>query len=316
MNGARFSIGQALTAGLRLPVRHPLAVLVWGGILMLFSVAATALILPMIIGMFGALPTDGQDAAASEAFMQSSMSLQLAVNALNLVQVGLTLVIWTAAMRATLRIGRADKWFFMRFGMDELRVAIVMLAIMFGLYFATFIVAMVCVGFGFALYAVGEAALVVGVFIMVLIVLIGLLAAWSRLCLMAPASVVLSEFAFVEGWRMGRGQTLKLMALNLAIWVIYLLAYIVVGVVVGAILVGGFFVSGAVWPEDPQTPADVFSALKPMIGWTIPAVIPLTLFAGWAISFTAGTLTSAARQLADGAPAPLAARTDTPGVPS
>ena len=43
MNGARFSIGQALAAGLRLPVRHPLAVLVWALALMTIAAASAAI---------------------------------------------------------------------------------------------------------------------------------------------------------------------------------------------------------------------------------------------------------------------------------
>lgn len=300
MTGARFSIGQALTAGLRLPVRHPLAVLVWGGLLMGFTAATYALMWPM----FAAFPlTPGSDPQAFESQMAASIGpLSGVINLMSLVQIALSLVIWTAAMRATLKIGRPDKWFFMRVGMDELRVAVMMVAIIVGLYILIFIVALLGVAVGAVLYAMGEMALVIGVFAMVLIGLVGLLAIWSRVCLLAPASVVLGEFAFVEAWRMGRGQTLKLMALNLAVWLIYMLVYAVVGGVVAAILIGGFFASGAAWPGEPQTVGDILAVVEPMMGWIILAFVPLTLFAGWAIAFTAGALTSAARQLADGAP--------------
>lgn len=304
MTGARFSIGQALTAGLWLPVRHPLAVLVWGGLLMAFTAATYALMWPM----FGAFPlTPGSDPQAFESQMAASIGpLSGVINLVGLLQMALSLIIWTAAIRATLRIGRPDKWFFMRVGMDELRVAAMMVAIFVGLYILIFIVALLGVAVGAVLYAVGEMALVIGVFAMVLIGLIGLLAIWSRVCLLAPASVVLGEFAFVEAWRMGRGQTLKLMALNLAVWLIYMLVYAVVGGIVAAILIGGFFASGAAWPDEPQTIGDVLEIVKPMTGWVVLAFLPLTLFAGWAIAFTAGALTSAARQLADGAPVPAA----------
>lgn len=306
MNGARFSIGQALTAGLRLPVRHPLAVLVWGGLLMGFTAATYALMWPM----FEAFPlTPGSDPQAFESRMAAAIGpLSGVMNLLSLVQIALSLVIWTAAMRATLNIGRPDKWFFMRLGMDELRVAVMMVAIIVGLYILIFIVALLGVAMGAVLYAVGEMALVIGVFAMVLIGLVGLLAIWSRVCLLAPASVVLGEFAFVEAWRMGRGQTLKLMALNLAIWLIYMLVYVVVGGIVAAILISGFFASGAEWPGEPQTVGDILAVVEPMMGWIALAFLPLTLFAGWAIAFTAGALTSAARQLADGAPVGVADR--------
>lgn len=300
MTGARFSIGQALTAGLRLPVRHPLAVLVWAGLLMGFTAATYALMWPM----FAAFPlTPGSDPQGFESKMAESIGpLSGVINLMSLVQIALSLVIWTAAIRATLRIGRPDRWFFMRVGMDELRVAVMMVALFVGLYILIFIVAVLGVAVGAVLYAVGEMALVIGVFVMVLIGLVGLLAIWSRVCLLAPASVVLGEFAFVEAWRMGRGQTLKLMALNLAVWLIYMLVYVVVGGIVAAILIGGFFASGAAWPGEPQTVGDIQAVVEPMMGWIALAFVPLTLFAGWAIAFTAGALTSAARQLADGAP--------------
>lgn len=300
MTGSRFSIGQALAAGFRLPVKHPLAVLVWSVLPMLLSAAILALMWPM----FQAFPlVPGSDPQAFEAQVAASVGpLSSVANLLSLVQMALGLVIWTAAIRATLRIGRPDKWFFMRVGMDELRVVVMMVAIFIGLYILFFIVMLLGVGIGAALYAIGPAAMVIGVFVMVVVGLIGFLAIWSRVCLLAPASVVLGEFAFVEAWRMGKGQTLRLMALNLAVWVIYMLVYAVVGAIVAAILIGGFFASGAVWPGEPKTLGEVLALARPMAGWIALAFVPLTLFGGWAISFTAGALTSAARQLADGAP--------------
>lgn len=299
MNGARFSIGEALAAGLRLPIRHPLAVLVWALVLLAFGVVSGAIILPMLSGL--SFPNSGSSAEI-EAFVASMAPFQAAANLLNLVQLLLTLVIWTAAMRATLRIGRPDKWFFMRIGMDELRVGVMMAVVLVGLYILSFIVALFCLAIGAVLYAVGEMAMVIGVFIMVLVVMIGLLALWSRVGLLAPASMVLGEFAFVEGWRMGRGQTRRLMALNLSIWLIYILVYAVVGSIVAGILFGGFLASGAVWPGNPETIGDVLKVVKPMIGWIALAFVPLTLFGGWSVAFAAGALASAARQLADGAP--------------
>lgn len=302
VKGASFSIGQALASGLRLPVRHPWAVTLWGLLLTLAGLLGTLLLLPMLSGI--ALP-EMADERSLEAFGSSLIMVQAASNGLSLVNAGLSLLVWAAAMRATLRIGRSDRWAFLRIGMDELRVAVVMVAIMIGLYIALLVLIALGAALGFALHDLGLTAVLFGLAVYGLVVIILLVLAWSRLSLLAPLCVVLGTFAFVEGWQLGRGQTLRLAGLNLLVWLICLLALVLVGLLVGAILVGGFFASGVRWPMDPRTPGDIFAAFAPMSGWIGLSLLPLAAYTGWSIAFVAGALTSAARQLADGPPAEI-----------
>lgn len=300
---ANFSLGEALGAGWRLFQRQPAAVLGWGALHMLLAVATWFVLIPMFQGMsLMAL----KSAEEFEEF-QTMMGFQAAIYGLNLAQMAISLLVWTAAMRAVLKPARSDAFLFLRLGMDELRIAVMAIALFAGMYAFMMLVAVVGVALGFALYAMGKVALVVGMILYGLLVLAVLLIAWSRLSLLMPATMITGRFAFEEGWRIGKGRTGKLILLNLLLLLIYYAASIVILGVIGAALVGVFFATGGVWPSDPQTVDDVFQALRPMAPWAAVVLVVLIPFSGWLIAFWAGALTTAARQLADGALPPESA---------
>jgi hypothetical protein len=132
-----FSIGEALATPVRLIRRHPLAVFVWGFV----SVAFSLIGLSLMFGVIG--PMDFAEVAAETEPPAELMSRFVAVQGLSMLlnvgQLALSVVIWAAIMRATLRIGREDKTFFMRLGVDELRLAVVGLALFVGAYVAIII---------------------------------------------------------------------------------------------------------------------------------------------------------------------------------
>jgi hypothetical protein len=301
MAKADFSMGDALGAGFRLLRRQTPAVLGWGALYVMVAVASWALLLPMLKDM--PWPTAGTAVSteATEAYLQSMYGFQAAANLLNLAGLVVGLLVWTAAMRATLNPGRSDRFLFLRVGMDELRVLVVSAAVFAGLYAFVLFVVLLGLGLGFALHAAaGQTATVVAVSLFPLLALIVLLIGWSRLSLLAPMSVITGRFAFAEGWKAGKGRTAKLVGLNLLIFLIYYLVSVATVVVIGGVLVVGFFATGGVWPRNPGSFNDIIAAVRPMAPWAALAMLPFVVLTGWCVAFWAGALTTAARQLADG----------------
>lgn len=291
-----FSMGDALGAGFRLFRRQPAAVLGWGALQVLLVIAAWMVLLPLLRDM--SLMTAGSVEGFEE--IQTMMGFQAAAYGLNLVQLVVTLVVWAAAMRATLKPGRPDAFLFLRIGMDELRVGVMALAVFAGLYFFVLVAVVLGIGLGFALYAMGKAALVIGMIVYGVAILAALVVASARLCLLPPAAMITGRFAFEEGWRIGRGRTAKLVGLNLLLLLIYYVVSILFMVAVVTALAGLFVATGGVWPENPQTFDDVLQALKPMAPWALLVLVLAVPFCGWLTAFWAGAVTTAARQLADG----------------
>ena len=295
---ARFSFGDAFAAPFGLLRRKPHYLFAWG----LLMMALTALTYSLMIPIFAAIPLDGDSEAAMEAYLQGSAQLGAAINGLNLLMYLVMLLIWTAAGRAVLSPGRGDRFLFLRIGMDEVRVAVVMIAVFVGWYLALLVLVLIGAGIGLALWATNEQAAVVTLLIYGLIVVVASIWAFVRVSLIAPASLILKSFAFAEGWALARGQVLKLLGLNVLIWVVYVLGMIAFyGVAVG-IVVGGFFGQGLEWPSTIASGADLEPLLQPMIVPGLLALLPMSLGFGWVMTLYAGPAVVAARQLLDGAP--------------
>lgn len=223
---ARFSIGTAVGDAFALIRRRPLAVFVWGLLLVAPLFASVALLLPTMAEMFANLPAPGEsgpDDMIAGRLAAEMMQFQLASMLLNIGQMLAAAVVYTAVFRAILRPQERGA-FSLRVSMDELRVAVVGLAIGVGLYAAMLLFVVVGLAVGFAVWTSGDSVgLTVAICVMVLIMLLGLLLALARVSMMAPASVLYRDFAFVQGWRLAGGQTLPLFAMMLVVLVLILL---------------------------------------------------------------------------------------------
>ena len=65
------------------------------------------------------------------------------------------------------------------------------------------------------------------------------LAVWCvilRACLIMPASVALGDFAFVQGWKLSKGQVLRLLGLSLAIIAVVLAIELALLAVIAVVL--------------------------------------------------------------------------------
>ena len=297
---ARFSIGTAIGEAFGLIRRRPLAVFVWGLLMVVPMLASFGLILPM---MGGALSSMAADAAnpdqIHEAMMGEMMQVQGVSSLLNLVQMLVSVVVYTAVMRAVVR-PRETSFFSLRLGMDELRVAVVGLAIIVGLYFAALILVLLGVGIGFATWGLGEPfnwLIIVGMCIGLM------LAIWlgaARLSLIAPASVLHQSFAFPEGWKLGRGRAGALFGMMLLIVLIVLVIEILVfgiGAAVIAISAGGMDWA-RIHTDIGNNPIEGLKALF-MANWPWISVAGLIISAFYGVLLTLGIapFASACRQL-------------------
>jgi hypothetical protein len=306
---ARFSIGTAISEAFGLMRRRPLATFVWGLLMVAPSVGSMALILPILGEMLTAIASEGADPdQVQNAMMGDMMQMQGVSALLNLVQVVVTVIVYTAVMRAVVR-PRETSFFSLRLGMDELRVAVVGLALVVGFYMLVAIFILLGVGIGFASWGLGEpynwliiVSLGVGLFV----------AIWlgaARVSLIVPASVLHRSFAFEEGWKLGRGRTGALFGMMLLIVLIVLVIEMIVfgiGAAVVAVTAGGMD-----WPQihaaiedDPIAGLQaLFAANWPWV--TVCAVVVSALY-GVLLTLGIAPYASVCRQLAGSETSPHA----------
>lgn len=208
---------------------------------------------------FGALEAAGGSAdQVSNAFVIQMMQMQLSMMLLNIVQLLMTAVIYTAVMRAVVRPTETS-WFSLRLGMDELRVAVAGIAIFGGAYVALMVCVLLLVGIGFAAFAADPTVGTIVMIILGLGLMVGFWIAVMRICLIGPASVLYRGFAFAEGWRLARGQTMRLFGMSLLlVLIVWALEIVIVAIGMGIFLAAG----GAGLAEHAE------SALNPFQGWS------------------------------------------------
>ncbi|RZJ16874.1 MAG: hypothetical protein EON91_11440 [Brevundimonas sp.] len=281
----RFSIGDALGDALGLIRRHPLAVLVWG----LVTAAPNVLVLAIGAEM-------GQ--LAPEVAMDAEWWRYQAISGLvSIAQLVLAVIVGTAAMRAILHGEGQGRAFFMRFGMDELWVAVSYIAMFVAVYAGMIVVGLAGVAAGLILWAVNEG---VAIGLGVLIGIAGGVAVvWLmlRVSLIPAASVRTHHFAFVEGWRIAKGQTLRILGVSLAALVLVLTLY--AAIILLAIIIA--LVLGIALPNlDQLGEMGQLSLDSGPQMWTLAliALIPASVLMGVINVLTYGPLASAVRQLA------------------
>lgn len=293
-----FSIGEAMASPVRVIRRHPLAVFVWGLIVMGFSLGGVVL----MFGALGQLPLAEPDAAPPPEFFAQIMAMQGASMLLNLGQLVLSVVIWTATMRATFQIGRPDRSFFLRFGMDELRMAVVGLALFVGAYFAVIVLVLIGAAIVIGVWQASEIMAVLLGFALGLALIVAVAVAMARLSLIAPATLALGRLAFVEGWALGKRRTGKLLGLLVATWLVYMLIYAMAALSMIVIAFStGLFEQWSML-EEPQTFADILPS--PGVLWTFLAfvLLPGSFLYGVVMTLLCAPFASACRQLMDGEP--------------
>lgn len=238
-----FSIGEAIAEPFRQAGRRPMAVIGWGLVLLAPTVIALAAMFPLLADMAASGAFDsGPDADVSPfdddfaAVVQFQIWSQLA----NLLQLLAALLVTTAMIRAVFAGRRGDRTGFLRVGMHELYVAVIGVTIFFGMVIAMVSTALLAVAIGMAFRGLPDPWRVLVYVGMGIAYAVGFLALWGRLALLAPASLRYDTFAFVEGWKLGRGQTGRLLGVlilqflvAIAIGIAFFLLFLIVVALVG-----------------------------------------------------------------------------------
>lgn len=297
-----FSIGMSIGDAFGLVKRRPLAVFIWGLLILAPTFGSLALIFPVMADLFAGMAAgdwEHGDAApfADPAFAQI-MQLQMASLLGNVVQLVAMAVVYTAIFRAVLR-PRETSFFSLRLGMDELRVAVIGLVIGVSLYIATVIAVLACVAIGFGVGSWNSAAgasvaviLGIGLFLAVCWLL-------ARLSLMAPASVLYRDFAFDEGWRLARHKGWPLFGMMLLVLLLVMVIEAVGFMLVALSFSGAFMAVGAAAADGGGPLPVMIEWVTAHWYWAILGGLLFSLIYGVVLTLCAAPFASACRQLAD-----------------
>ena len=285
----RFSIMDAAAEPFRLVGRRPLATIVWGLVMMAPTLMVIGAMIPFISelaasGAFSpeALAADDPEEMPFGDDMATMMQFQIWSNLAQLLGLVTLVLVTTAIIRAVHAGRKGDGAFFLRFGMAELQVAVVGLAVGIGAFFVALIAILLAAGIGFAAWQLGDPWGWLVCIALGIAVFVGLLLLWGRLSLLAPASVHYRTFAFEEGWKLGRGNTWRLLGL----WIILVLIAIMVGIALMILfMIVMLAVGGGMQAADPEAIEAWFESLPQqpamLIGMGVVLLIPMAWIQGF-----------------------------------
>ena len=300
---ARFSIGTAINDAFSLVGRRPLSVFVWGLIMVAPSAASVGLLWPMMGDMFGAMAAQAHGGSSPDAAFADMMQFQALSGLMNIVQLLLMVVVYAAVMRAVLR-PRESSFFSLRLGMDELRIAVVGLAIIVGMYVVMAILALIGLAIGFTAWGAGSPTNWLVIVGLVVTAMVAICLGMVRVSMMIPASILYRTFGFAEGWRLGRGQIGPLFGMAV---LLFLMVIVIEAVVFGiglAIAVGAGLSGGLDWTALQSHDMDVnpFEGLNAALTanwpWFAAAALVVSVVYGVMLALGVAPYASACRQLA------------------
>ena len=299
---ATFSIGQALGDAFGLMCRRPLTVLAWGALFVIPTVGFFVLLLPELAGLIASntftslepgdpLPPD---------FVARMTRLQTWSLGANLAQGVILAVVYTAIMRAILR-PQERVGFSLRLGMDEIRVGVIGLAIMVGVYIFMVVATVLCALIALGTWFGPRDAFAPVVCLLILALLGASMFVLARLSLIAPVSVLRRDFAFDEGWDLGKGQALRLFGLIASVFGLVMLVEIIL-LVIGLIAVG--LLVDFTGPRPFDLPDNPLASMQVWAGshWIAvgAGLIAACVFYGFVAVVSVAPFASACRQMTGG----------------
>jgi len=250
----KFSAASAAVSGWALVGRKPLAVVVWGAVILLGLFLPTVLLCLPVFDLFTemmrTMPLGGE--AADQEAMARIMRMQSRLSLVNIgmmvVQVVAPTIVMAAAFRTVLRLDEA-RGFFLRVGAAEGWMMLVGLILSFGGNIAAIAAMLPGIVLGLIAFLVmaiagdNEAGAVVGVVVGVLGVIAGVLALlWAllRLSMALPMTFAERRFMLFESWALTKGQSLRLLGMLLLVGLTLLAAQLVIGaIVIGVVAFAG-----------------------------------------------------------------------------
>lgn len=306
---ARISVADSAFAGFGVIARHPGAVVTWGVVMLVLSLAPVLLLFailgPEILKTVAAMmpPKDGpidQEAVRQLMQMQSGMML---------VQIGgwlwstfVKAIICSAVFRAVLEPNQS-RGAFLRLGPQELWLTLLFLVVSVLAYIVAVIASIgvvlpaVIVGLAGGPDGQGAMAGVFTAFGLAMAAVAVLVWLGLRLSLAAPMTFVDRQFRLFESWSVTRGSAWRL----LGVAVLCLLMVIVVELIVAGVVLGAIFAAGGppAWLGDPvavqafftQPPLELLGRVWPWLAgvgvvWTLIGSCLIAVFcAPWAAAY-------------------------------
>jgi hypothetical protein len=286
-------IGAVIGGGFRLVRERPAAVAVWGLLYMLAAIAMSFLMRPF---MQAQVVTMGGDPQAAFANMGAMIGRLFLFGFLFFV---LYVILSAASQRAVLQPERRG-FFYLRLGMDEVRLLALSLIFIIGFYVAMLVLLLV-MGLLIGLFGAmtGSIGVTAGLAILEFLAIF-VFAIWfmTRFALAFPLTLMRGKIVIGEAWRITRGRFWSLFAAFLVLFVIMLLLWGIVSAFTSA----SYFAQIARAGSDPaamqqamqQQMARQFGAITPtmVIGWILGGIV-----GGLSIAIWGGAVATAARQL-------------------
>ncbi|ATQ42480.1 hypothetical protein [Caulobacter mirabilis] len=293
---ANLDVVRSATAGFGVIARNPLAVVVWGLVLLLVSIAPAILIMGgFLSSMIGIAAQQDAGVEPDPEAVMAMMVPMMAGYPLLFVTSILARVMMTGAIFRSVLEPEARRWFYLRLGAQELWMGLVMvvLAIMAGMLFSVLwlfgaiLVGGVAVASGALSSSEPPVWLALAVLLIALAGLGGLIWLALRFSMALPMSFAERQFRLFESWSFTRGKVGGLFLIGLLVAVIvFVLEMVLVAVgflVFGLALVEVIGVTGgdekAVEALFQQPPQVWMAAVAPwlVIGGVVLAVVGAAL---------------------------------------
>lgn len=236
------------------------AVLVWSGLLTLFS----------LVSMVGMRPFyEAQLAQAQQAQPVAPSLPHPAIFMLVMLAFVLVFLVQFAAVFRAVLFPQESRFAFLRLGMDELRLLGAMAVLIVG----GFIVGIVCSVvltflIGILAVAVGPAASGIGAFVLVLALFCGTIFLWVRLSLVGPMTMIQRQVVIGPAWRASRGHFWRLFGAYLVVTLLVMLVYLAVAFVQMGPIMGDML-----HPADPAAHQRVLAWQAANYGFSLRTLI-------------------------------------------
>jgi hypothetical protein len=286
-------IGAVIGGGFRLIRQRPAAVAVWSLLYMLVIIGMSFLMRPFMQAQVQAMGGDPQVAFAHIGALIGRMFL------FGFLAFILYVILFAASQRAVLQPERQG-FFYLRFGMDEVRLLALSLIFLIGFYVGMLVLVLVMsLLIGLFAAMTGSIGVTAGLAIVEFIAIF-VFAIWFavRFALAFPLTLLRGKIVIGESWRITRGRFWSLFAAFLVLFLILILLWGIVTSVTSASYFAGLARAGsdpaAMQQAMQQQMARQFGAITPtmVVGWILGGAI-----GGLTIAIWGGAVATAARLL-------------------
>jgi hypothetical protein len=277
------SLVPAVGAGFQLIGRAPLAVLIWGLITVVLSVAPYLVAFPFMgAAMFATGPDDFGPGAMGAFF-----AAQALLNLLSFVAgIAIVAIVTPAIYRAVMFPEAERRNFYLRLGKAELHMALIYIVLgLFAIIAVVAAILLLAIPFGIVFgvsLSVGEPSAAMAVPMVLLAVLIGvglfLAFVWvfGRLWMATAMTVAEGRLRLFEGWAFTKGYGWKLVGMNLLVFLIVFGLYLIIALVV-VLIIGVLAATAGIAVGADLDPTGGFGAISGAIIALVVIALPLAI---------------------------------------